>query len=381
MQMVSMKPILPGATLGLLGGGQLGRMFTIAARKLGYRVHIYEPAEDSPAGQLADRQFTNSYTDLVALEEFARSVDVVSYEFENIPVAALDFLASKVAIHPSREILHISQNRRREKEYLRQHGFPVAPFHVVESAEALQQAVNELGTCVLKTADFGYDGKGQIKLNGSEDLAAVWKQHGAATGVVEKWITFTAELSVIVARTTKGEVRCFPVAHNQHEHHILAISEAPAAFESAIHDQACQLAEKLARKMDLVGLLAVEMFLTPDGTLLINETAPRPHNSGHYSFDACVTSQFEQQLRAVCGLPLGQTNLLCPVLMRNLLGDLWEKGTPPWEKLLAMPGLRLHLYGKSDARPGRKMGHYCVLADTLDKARAIDAQAQQILLR
>lgn len=375
-----MKPILPGATIGLLGGGQLGRMFTMAARKLGYRVHIFEPTPDSPAGQLADREFNNAYTDFAALEEFARGVDVVSYEFENIPVAALDCLAKYVTIHPSRDILHMSQNRRREKEYLRQHGFPVAPFHVVDSEESLRRAVKDLGVCVLKTADFGYDGKGQIKLDGSEDLSAVWKQHGAAVGVVEKWITFNAELSVIVARTPSGETRCFPVAHNHHEHHILAVTQAPAPFDAAIHTEACRLAETLARQTELVGLLAVEMFLTPEGTLLINETAPRPHNSGHYSFDACVTSQFEQQLRAVCGLPLGQTNLLCPVLMRNLLGDLWEKGTPPWEKLLAMPGLRLHLYGKSEARPGRKMGHYCVLADTLDHARAIDQQAQQILL-
>lgn len=374
-----MKPILPGATIGLLGGGQLGRMFTMAARKLGYRVHIYEPTPDSPAGQLADVEFNNAYTDLKALETFASGVDVISYEFENIPVEALDFLSQRVLIHPSRDILHMSQNRRREKEYLRQNGFPVAPFHVVDSAEALQRAVKELGTCVLKTADFGYDGKGQIKLNGSEDLNAIWKQHGAATGVVEKWITFSAELSVIVARSANGESRCFPVAHNHHEHHILAITQAPAPFDTRIQSEACRLAEELARQLQLVGLLAVEMFLTEDGTLLINETAPRPHNSGHYTFDACVTSQFEQQLRAVCGLPLGQTHLLCPVLMRNLLGDLWEKGTPPWEKILAMPGLRLHLYGKSEARPGRKMGHYCVLAETLDQARAIDQQAQQVL--
>lgn len=376
-----MKSIFPGATIGLLGGGQLGRMFTIEARKLGYRVHTFEPIPDSPAGQVSDREFNHSYADTAALEEFVRGVDIVTYEFENIPVAALDFLHERAPICPSRDILYMSQNRRREKEYLHQHGFPVAPFRVVDSLESLRRAVSELGECVLKTADFGYDGKGQQNLHGDEDLALVWKQHAAPTGVVEKWIKFSAELSVIVARTQNDETRCFPVANNRHENHILAVTEAPAPFDTELNQEACDLAESLARQLGLIGLLAVEMFLTSDGSLLINETAPRPHNSGHYTFDACITSQFEQQLRAICGLPLGRTDLLSPVLMHNLLGDLWAKGTPAWDKLLALPGLKLHLYGKSQPRPGRKMGHYCVMAHTLEQARTIDAQAQKILLR
>lgn len=373
------KPILPGATIGLLGGGQLGRMFAVEARKLGYGIHIFEPSAGCPAGQLADREFNFPYSDHAALDEFARSVDVISYEFENIPVDALDVLAARAPIHPSREILHMSQNRRREKEYLLQHGFPVAPFRVVDSATALAQATKELGVCVLKTADFGYDGKGQRKLSGGEDLTAIWQEHGAPTGVVEKWITFTAELSVIVARSPQGEIQCFPVAHNHHEHHILAVTQVPAPIDASVERAAIALAEKLAKQLELVGLLAVEMFLTPEGTLLINETAPRPHNSGHFSFDACITSQFEQHLRAICGLPLGETNLLQPVVMRNLLGDVWAKGTPPWDKILALPGLKLHLYGKREPRPGRKMGHYCVLASSVEKARAVDAEAQRLL--
>jgi 5-(carboxyamino)imidazole ribonucleotide synthase len=376
-----MKTILPGATIGMLGGGQLGRMFAIEARKLGYRVHIFESTPDCPAGQVADLTFSNCFSDIAALEKFSSGVDVVSYEFENIPVSALDAVSKHVDIHPSREILHMSQNRRREKEYLSKHGFPVAPFRVVDSVESLAQAAKELGSCVLKTADFGYDGKGQQNIRGGEDLAQIWKQHGAPVGVVEKWITFQAELSVIVARTHDDVTRCFPVAHNHHENHILAITQAPAPLDAAVSDEARRIAESLARQLNLVGLLAVEMFLTADGKILINETAPRPHNSGHYSFDACVTSQFEQQLRAVCGLPLGKTDLLSPVLMHNILGDLWAKHTPDWPALLALPGLKLHLYGKSDPRPGRKMGHYCILAETLEMARAIDAQAQKILLR
>ena len=380
-------PFLPGSTIGCLGGGQLGRMFALAARKMGYRVHTVDPTYDSPTGQISDREYNVPFNDIPTLLEFAAGVDVVTYEFENIPVEALDALAPKVPLRPGRDVLYTTQNRRREKEFLQGSGFPVAPFRVVENEEELRAAVAALGCpCVLKTADFGYDGKGQQKISAETDLAAVWQRHGTNAGVVESWISFAAELSVVVARGHKlvdgeHEVRAFPPTVNEHENHILATSIAPAPLAASILARAQLIAGAIATKLDVIGLLAVEFFLTKKGELLVNELAPRPHNSGHYSFDACVTSQFEQQLRAVCGLPLGDTRLLSPVLMRNLLGDVWANGTPDWPALLALPGLRLHLYGKSEPRPGRKMGHYCVLSPTMEQAREIDAEAQRILKR
>jgi 5-(carboxyamino)imidazole ribonucleotide synthase len=382
-----MKPaaILPGSTIGCLGGGQLGRMFALAARKMGYRVHTVDPTPDSPTGQISDREYNASYTDIPTLLEFARGVDVVTYEFENIPVEALDALAARVPLRPGRDVLYTTQNRRREKEFLLRCGFPVGPFRIITSERDLRQAVFAVGfPCVLKTVEFGYDGKGQQKIGVDSDLAAVWRQHGECVGVLEAWIAFAAELSVVVARGYTGElgeyqVQAFPPTVNSHEHHILATSVAPAPLADSILARAQSIASDIATRLDVIGLLAVEFFLTRRGDLLINELAPRPHNSGHYSFDACVTSQFEQQLRAVCGLPLGETRLLSPVVMRNLLGDLWAEGTPDWGRLLALPGLRLHLYGKSEARPGRKMGHYCILRPTLEQAWEVDAQAQQIL--
>ncbi len=386
------SPILPGSTIGLLGGGQLGRMFALAARKMGYRVHTVDPTPDSPTGQISDREFNVPYTDIATLEEFARGVDVVTYEFENIPVEALDALSSKVVLRPGRNVLYTTQNRLREKQFLQGAGFPVAPFRVVQNEAELRTAVQEIGCpCVLKTADFGYDGKGQQKITYETDLAEVWKKHALHNGVLEAWVPFAAELSVVIGRGTilvpqehgedEPQMVAFPPTLNDHENHILATSVAPAPLADSILARAQSIAGAIAKELDVVGLLAVEFFLTRRGDLLVNELAPRPHNSGHYSFDACVTSQFEQQLRAVCGLPLGETRLLSPVLMRNLLGDVWDNGTPNWPGLLALPGLRLHLYGKSEPRAGRKMGHYCVLSPTMDQAREIDAQAQRILGR
>ncbi|PTY00816.1 5-(carboxyamino)imidazole ribonucleotide synthase [Verrucomicrobia bacterium LW23] len=379
-----MKRVLPGATIGLLGGGQLGRMFTIAARKMGYRVHTYEPTPDSPSGQISDVEINRPYTDLDALRAFAQNVEVVTYEFENIPVTALDALEDRVMLRPGRNVLHTTQNRRREKEFLSKAGYPVAPFRVVDSAESLAAAVAELGVpCVLKTADFGYDGRGQQKIREIPDAAAAafyWGKHGAPTGVLEKWITFEAELSAIVARTWRGESSVFPIGINTHENHILATTLVPAPLPPEVTARAAEIARAIAQSFDLVGLLAVEFFLTSDGELLVNELAPRPHNSGHFSFDACVTSQFGQQLRAVCGLPLGDSRLLSPVIMRNLLGDLWARGNPDWPALLAVPGLKLHLYGKSEPRPGRKMGHYTILAESAERAQELDRRAQKVLL-
>lgn len=337
-------------------------MFGIAARRMGYRVHAFEPNPDSPAGQISDVEVNAPFSDVAALADFAGDVDVVSFEFENIPLSAIEEVARRAPVRPRGEVLHICQNREREKAFLRANGFPHAPFAVVESADGLRAALEEIGTpSVLKTADFGYDGKGQVKLDGAVDVMAVWEKFGAR-GVLEKWIPFQAELSVVVARGTDGVAVAFPASENIHKHHILDLSIVPARFTPEVIAEAGRIAERIAVALDVVGLLAVEFFLTKDGMLLVNELAPRPHNSGHYTFDACTTSQFEQQLRAVCGLPLGSPALLTPVVMWNLLGHLWKDGEPDWNVILTEPRAKLHLYGKAGARPGRKMGHVCVLA-------------------
>lgn len=369
--MTETKSILPGAVVGLLGGGQLGRMLAIAARRLGYRVHTFEPQPDCPAGQICDLEVNAPYEDTAALEKFAGGVDVISLEFENIPLSALQTVGAIRSVRPSAEVLHTCQNREREKNFLRSRGFPCAAFAVVDSAASLRAALGEIGTpAVLKTADFGYDGKGQMKLEAGADAEAVWNRFAAPRGVLEKWIPFQAELSVVCARGLDGSTVAFPVAENIHKNHILDVSIVPARFPDAILEAASRLAGEITQELDVVGLLAVELFLTQDGQLLVNELAPRPHNSGHFTFDACVTSQFEQQLRAVCGLPLGSPALLRPVVMGNLLGDLWANGTPDWRKILRDPRAKLHLYGKAAARPGRKMGHVCVLADSTEEALA-----------
>lgn len=363
--------IPPGATIGLLGGGQLGRMFALSARKMGYRVHTFEPQPDSPAGQISDREFTARYTDFEALDAFAASVDVVTFEFENIPAEVVERIAAQKSVHPRSSVLHICQNREREKTFLAGHGYPVAPFRIVHSAAELAVALHEIGTpCVLKTADFGYDGKGQLKIAGPADPTEIWRRFGANKAVLESWITHHSEVSAIVARNAQGGTSNFPVAENQHRNHILDVSVVPARIPNQLADEAEAIARRIATDLDLVGLLAVEFFVSPKGQLLVNELAPRPHNSGHYTFDACVTSQFEQQLRAVCGLPFSSTRLLSPVVMVNLLGDLWPNpATPPnFSPVLAEPDARLHLYGKSEGRKGRKMGHFCVLKPSVEEA-------------
>jgi 5-(carboxyamino)imidazole ribonucleotide synthase len=354
--------------VGVLGGGQLGRMLAIAARRMGYRVHAFDPQPDCPAGQICDVAFNAPFTDRLAIETFADGVDVVSFEFENIPVEAIEWIASRRPVRPRGEVLHICQNREREKRFLESHNFPCAPFRVVDSAESLAAAVKAVGSpSVLKTADFGYDGKGQIKLSGHEEPADAWRTFASPRGVLEKWIPFAAELSVICARGTDGTVTTFPVSENQHVRHILDLSIVPGRFAPDVLETARELAAAITSALDVIGLLAVEMFLTDEG-LIVNELAPRPHNSGHFSFDACVTSQFEQQLRAICGLPLGSTELLKPVVMWNLLGDLWKNGEPDWNVILADPRAKLHLYGKSEPSPGRKMGHVSVLANSVEDA-------------
>lgn len=358
----------PGSTVGLLGGGQLGRMFGIAARRMGYRVHTYEPAPDSPAGQISDREFTGSYQDRELLHEFVASVDVITFEFENIPSAVVEELAEQRPVYPRAEVLHICQNRAREKRFLQTGAYPHVPFELVETPAQLAAAIERLGLpAVLKTADFGYDGKGQVRITPENQSEVV--QSFKAPAILEAWIDFDRELSVVCARDQRGRAVPFPVAENHHARHILDHTVAPGRFDPQVVLRALEIAEAITHDLKVVGLLAVELFLTGDGRLLVNELAPRPHNSGHFTFDACVTSQFEQQLRAVCGLPFGSPALLSPAVMVNLLGDLWTNGRmPDWRPILNEPKTKLHLYGKSEGRPGRKMGHFCVLDQHVETA-------------
>ncbi len=387
----AIQPVLPGKTIGILGGGQLGRMFAIAARRMGYRVHALDPAPDCPTGQVADVEWSAAYDDIATAVRFARAVDVVTFEFENIPYETLQAVAEIVPVHPAPLVLDTTRHRLREKTFLSTHGYPVAPFRAVSSVDELRAAVAQLGTpCILKTATFGYDGKGQTKITDAAQVDDAWHKLGQPMGVVEGFVSFRCELSVIVARAKNGALKTFDVAENEHRHHILDVTVVPARVPEATKKAAVDLAVSVAKSLDLCGVLAVELFLVDDGTpagrLIVNELAPRPHNSGHFSFDACVTSQFEQQLRAVCGLPLGDVDLLRPVAMANLLGDVWPAAAadgaapePAWHAALAVPGVKLHLYGKTEPRPGRKMGHLTCMADDVETARARVLQARAAL--
>jgi 5-(carboxyamino)imidazole ribonucleotide synthase len=376
------QTVLPGGTLGVLGGGQLGRMLAHAATRLGYRVHIYEPQAGCPAGAVAHREVNAAYDDLAALSAFARECDVVTYEFENVPAAPLRHIEALTRLLPHWSILEICQNRSREKNWLRRNGFPHARFAEVAAGGDVAAGVREVGLpCVLKTADFGYDGKGQVKVRTAADLAHAQQAFATQACVIEPWLDFARELSVVVARAAGGEVRAFPAAENIHTDHILDFSIVPARVAPAVAASAEAMARRIAEQIGLVGVMGVELFVTRDGGVLVNELAPRTHNSGHYTIDACATSQFEQQVRAICGLPLGDPRLLSPVVMVNILGGAWANGEPDWAALLAEPAVRLHLYGKAEPRPGRKMGHFTVMApdveQALDRARAIQARLKQ----
>lgn len=368
--------IPPGKTLGVLGGGQLGRMFAHSAERLGYRVHVYEPSSDSPAAEVSARAVHAPYADLEKLEEFVRSCDVVTYEFENIPCEPLWRLENAGVYHPKWQVLEVAQNRLREKTWLRKNGFPHVRFAECEAGGDLAAAIRSIGLpCVVKTADFGYDGKGQQKISDESGLARAVSAFQGQRAVVEAWVDFKCELSVIVARSSTGETRSFPVAENIHTRHILDFSLLPARIPAEVSDKACALAEAIAGRLDLVGLLAVELFLTDRGEILVNEMAPRPHNSGHWSMDGCVTSQFEQHVRAITGLPLGDVSMTAPAaVMVNILGDAWKwdgdrcAGDPNWSAILAEPRAHLHLYGKKEPRRGRKMGHFTVTGDSLETA-------------
>ena len=380
--MTEHKPILPGAKLGVMGSGQLGRMFAMAAKRMGYRVWTFSPDRNSPTGQIADAEFTAGYDREGAVTDFAQGVDVLTFEFENVPSQTVEWAAAHCPVRPSGRVLHICQHRLREKEFLSGAGIPVAPFRKVASAAELAAAAAEIGLPgVLKTAAFGYDGKGQRKLQPGDDLAEAWGAFEGQLAVLEGFIPFEREISVIVARGLDGAMATWPVCENEHARHILDITLCPARIPAETAARARALAESVATALDLVGVLAVEMFLMADGRIFVNELAPRPHNSGHFSFDASVTSQFEQQVRAVCGLPLGSTESLRPAAMANLLGDVWEHGEPDWAAAAAFPNVKLHLYGKAEPKPGRKMGHLTAMAATIEEAAAAVRAARAALIR
>ena len=360
----------PGAAVGVLGSGQLGRMFAMAARRLGYRVHTFSPDRDTPTGQVADLEVAAPYDDLDAVRAFARQVAVVTFEFENVPAATVEAAAAQVPVRPGGRVLHVAQQRLREKGFLAEAGLPVARFLPVRSLDDLRRGLAAVGIpAVLKQAAWGYDGKGQVRIASAAEAESAWSAVGAQESILEAFVDFEREVSVVAGRGLDGSVADYGVIENVHGHHILDLSSAPAAVPEPVAREAVRLTRAVLEALDVVGVLCVEFFVTREGGLLINELAPRPHNSGHLTVDACLTSQFEQQLRAVCGLPLGSTERLRPAAMANLLGDLWLGGEPDWRAALAFPDVRLHLYGKAEARPGRKMGHLTALAATADEAR------------
>ena len=338
----------------------------MAAKSLGYRVVVYDTMPEGPACSCADLSITAPFDDHVALTRFAAAVDIVTLEFENIPVQTLEFLETRVPVRPSALVVRICQDRVLEKEFLQDNGFPVAPFRVITSAEELADGLASLGAAsILKTAALGYDGKGQIRLSPGDDAEAAWKNLAAQSrvlrAVLEQRIAFISEASVICARSPGGELRCFPVQENIHRDGILDITMAPAALDREVSLKAQEIASSIAEKLGVIGLITAEFFVLPNGELIVNELAPRPHNSGHHTLETAMTSQFAQHIRAVCDLPLGSVELRSSGVMLNLLGDLWEQGEPDWERLLREPELSLHLYGKREAKPGRKMGHLTLL--------------------
>jgi 5-(carboxyamino)imidazole ribonucleotide synthase len=375
------KVIGPGATLGVLGSGQLGRMFTIAARRMGYRVHTFSPDQDTPTGQVADREVTASYDDLDALREFAREVAVVTFEFENVPSAAVHALDGLIPVRPSGLALYTAQQRGREKAFLSERGFPTVPFARATTLQELREGVARIGTpAVIKSAAFGYDGKGQHKITGESEVERVWTELRGQEVLVEKFVSLQAEISVIAARGLDAAVAEYPPFENRHSNHILDVTTAPALIPASLASRAREISRAILHALEYVGVLCVEFFVTTDGELLVNELAPRPHNSGHLTFDAAVTSQFEQQVRAICGLALGSTDLLKPAAMANLLGELWSDGEPNWAAACRFPDVKLHLYGKTQPRPGRKMGHLTATARTVQEAQEIVVAARDALL-
>ena len=372
-------PILPGAAIGVLGSGQLGRMFAIAARQMGYRVHTLSPDSDTPTGQVADVEINASYDDLDAIRHFAQGVQAVTFEFENIPFATAEAASRFAPVRPGGDVLHVTQHRLREKQFLVGRHFPVAPFQVIRTAADLPVALKALGArTILKTAGFGYDGKGQRKVSSLLSAQQAFGELGEKECVLEALVDFECEMSVVAARGMDGTFVHYGVIRNDHVNHILDVSMAPSGLPPKAVKDTVALTREVMEELRVVGVMCVEFFLTKKGPV-INELAPRPHNSGHLTVDACVTNQFEQQLRAVCGLPLGSTAYVKPAAMANLLGDLWIKREPRWSRALLDPAVKLHLYGKTEARPGRKMGHLTALGSTPQEARRKALKARREL--
>ncbi|HEX5819824.1 MAG TPA: 5-(carboxyamino)imidazole ribonucleotide synthase [Gemmatimonadales bacterium] len=372
--------ILPGATLGVLGGGQLGRMFALRARVMGYHVVVLEPDPRSPAGQVADEQIEAAYDDAAALDLLAERCAAVTTEFENVPAGSLERLAARVPVHPSAAAVSVAQERIAEKSFLRDQGFATAEFAAVREAEDVERAIAVTGLpAILKTTRLGYDGKGQAVAGSAEEVRKAFARFGGVPCILERRLHLECEISVVLARGADGQVVAFPAGENVHRHGILHTTTVPARIAPALAAEAEQLAGSVAERLAYVGVLGVEMFVADGGRLFVNEIAPRPHNSGHYTIDACGIDQFELQVRAMTGLPLVAPRLLAPVCMVNVLGDSWAGGTPRWERALAMPGVRLHLYGKTEPRPGRKMGHLTCLADSADAALALATAAHAAL--
>lgn len=367
-----MTAVLPGATIGILGGGQLGRMTAQAAQAMGYRVAVFDPDPQAPAAQVTRLCTTADYDDLDAVAAFARQADVVTFEFENVPAATAEACAAHALVRPAAGVLHVSQQRLREKQTLAALGLPVPAFRPVDSLAALRAALAEVGLpAVLKTVASGYDGKGQQRIDRVEDAPAAWAAIAGQPAVLEAFVSYERELSVIGARSPDGRVALYAPFGNDHADHILDVTVSPAPLPDRVCRQAHELARAALEGLGVVGLLCVELFLLPSGSLLINETAPRPHNSGHVTLDAHATSQFEQHVRAVCGLPLGPTTQLVPgAALANLLGDLWQHGEPNWPAALAAGDVHLHLYGKAEPRPRRKMGHLTATAADAATAEA-----------
>lgn len=363
------RVVLPGATIGVLGSGQLGRMFAIAARRMGYRVHTYSPGGDTPTGHIADKEWRGSYEDLDQVRAFAREVDVITFEFENVHSATAEAAEAIVPVRPRGEALHTTQHRLREKTFLARIGCPLPPYRHVRSLSELKEALSAVGCpAVLKTAGWGYDGKGQSKITAPAGAEAAWEAIGGEEAVLEAFVHFAHEASVVGARSMSGGFEHYGLFENIHKNHILDTTLSPARFDAALETEAVAITRTIMEELDVVGVLCVEFFVTEAGGLLVNEVAPRPHNSGHVTFDNACTSQFEQQVRAICGFELGASTRLCPAVMVNLLGDLWESGEPDWAAACAIPNVKLHLYGKTEPRPGRKMGHLTALAPSLDIA-------------
>ena len=376
-----MTPVLPGATIGIFGGGQLGRMMTLAARVLGYHVIILDPDSSCAAGPVADRVIQAKLDDVAAATELARACDVITVEIEKIGAEAMTAASAIVPVRPGGKVLHIIQDRARQKRWLAERGFPLGPFWVADSANELADAMRKAGAhAFVKSAFGGYDGRGQARTEPDDDVAAIWSSLGSSTCVVEQALDLEGEISVMVARRPNGSCATFPPALNHHVNGVLDWSVIPAPVPEAVASEGIRVARGIAEQMDVVGLLAVEMFLLRGGALVVNELAPRPHNSFHHTELASLTSQFEQGIRAVCDLPLGNTASMRPAAIANLFGDLWLHGAAPrWQEALAMPAVRLHLYGKSP-RPGRKMGHVGAIAPTADEAVALATEARARLL-